>query len=99
MNNSTFVSSDLPVEIWADWLEEQGQDTSTLRAWITMGLVTSEYNDSHAVHYTKDNNYGNGYGYVNGYGYELGDGYIYGYCDGRSYRDSYGDGFNYDYNK
>lgn len=28
---------EMPVEVWADWLEENGEDTAALRAWMAGG--------------------------------------------------------------
>ena len=82
-------SLELPLEIWADKLEEEGQDTSALRAYIALGLLST------GVGY--DDGYDDGgYGYGNGYGYD--DGYGgYGYGNGYGYDDGYGNGYGYGY--
>ena len=99
INNNTFVSPDLPVEIWADWLEEQGQDTSDLRAWITMGLAVDNYGHDYGISYYYNSNYNhsnNGYGNGNKFSYgnriTIANGYGSGIGNGNS--DSYGDGYS-----
>ena len=71
-------AGELPPDVWADTLEEQGQDTAALRAWIAAGLVVC-------------NGYGYGDGYGYGYGYGYGDAYGNGY--GNGYGHGYGYGY------
>lgn len=40
--------SEMPVEVWADMLEEEGEDTTKLREWIASGLKS---NDGYDVMY------------------------------------------------
>ena len=102
MNNSLFVSSDLPVEIWADWLEEQGQDTSDLRAWLAMGLATDNYSYNCSHNYSdntaRGDSEGNGYGYGDGRDYtkggDDGSGFLYTSVYDKSMGIGDGDGCN-----
>ena len=53
----------LPSEIWADMLEEQGQDTSLLRAWLPIHTVDNYdgiiYYQDKAHSHVHDDTFGN----------------------------------------
>jgi len=42
---------ELPPEIWADQLEEQGIDTSLLRAWLCAPVLYGEHGVGHLIEY------------------------------------------------
>ena len=73
----------VPVGIWADWLEEQGEDVSLLRAMIDIGfhidsgvdMVTTRSDIGGDALHWGDSGFGNGMGYWN-----QGDGERYGHA-------------------
>lgn len=52
-------TSETPVEIWADYLEDKGVNVSQLRAWIETGLQTN----AEGILYGRGHGHGYGHGH------------------------------------
>lgn len=85
----------MPGEVWADWLEESGERTAELRAWLAygmpsgFGLRASAIDQKAGFGNGETGNNGDGYGrsgagggwYIHGDGFSEGWGHGYGYED------------------